>query len=60
MSDELAEQIEKVDKFYAAQLRRVDEFYGQRVDPLIERCERLESAVANLSMRLVAVEQARA
>lgn len=60
MSTDLAEQIDKVDRFYAAQLKRVDDFYGQRIDHLIERCERLEAVVANLSARLDVVEQRRA
>ena len=60
MSSDLAERIDKVDSFYAAQLKRVDDFYGQRVDYLIERCERLEAVVADLSVRLHALEQPRA
>lgn len=49
---ELAERIDKVDRFYSEQVKKLDEFYGKRIDDLLDQVATLRNAIDALTHRV--------
>ena len=54
---QLAERIDKVDRFYSDRLKKLDEFYGKRIDHLLDQVAMLQNAVDNLPRRIDNLER---
>ncbi|HVT02968.1 MAG TPA: hypothetical protein VHL58_06280 [Thermoanaerobaculia bacterium] len=57
--EELAANIDKIDRHYASELKKVDEFYGKKVDVLIDQIKSLREHTGDLAARVSKLEKSK-